>query len=210
MAQLFPEAVNRAPVWMAVVIAVAAPLVGGSAWYFLSPEFTDVGYQPEQPIPFSHKLHAGELDIDCRYCHSTVEVSPHASIPTTQTCMNCHSLISRDSEVLEPLRDSAETGESIRWIRVHKLPEYAYFDHSVHVASGVGCSSCHGDVASMDQMRQVEPLSMGWCLDCHRAPMDAIRPRKEITNAEWSLGERQNPTHANEIDPSTDCSACHR
>lgn len=179
---------------------------------FFSPAFTDVGYRPRQPIAFSHKLHAGDLEVDCRYCHVSVEVAAVASIPPTATCMNCHSLVGGASERLAAVRDSREAGESIRWIRVHKLPDYAYFDHGVHVRGGVGCISCHGDVAAMDEIEQVRPLSMRWCLDCHRDPVPSLVPRDQVTRA------RPRPSDSTSVDPHagrrpappSDCSGCHR
>ncbi len=213
--QIFPQWANRVPAWLAAGGAGLAILAVLAVSTFFSPEFTDVGYRPRQPIPFSHKLHAGELRIDCRYCHVTVEVSAVATVPPTQICMNCHQLVGRDSEQLARVRDSAASGEPIRWIRVHKVPDYAYFDHGVHVRAGVGCSSCHGDVAGMEEITQAEPLSMGWCLDCHRAPEPHLRPAEHIVDPAWSPG----PDHpelaaqlreARAIAPSLACSACHR
>ncbi|MCZ6649523.1 MAG: cytochrome c3 family protein [Acidobacteria bacterium] len=195
--------------------AVMPLLAVGGIWYFGSPEYTDVGYQPHQPIPYSHRLHAGELSMDCRYCHASVEVSAVANIPPTTVCMNCHTVILRDSDKLALLRESLRTGEPIHWLRVHKLPDYAYFNHGVHVRAGVGCASCHGRVDEMEVVRQVEPLSMSWCLDCHREPARHLRPLNQVTNMRWSpppdqlefasgaIGDRQ-------LKPPTDCSGCHR
>ena len=192
--------------------ALVAPLF---VWYYFSPEYTDVGYQPTQPIPYSHALHAGELAIDCRYCHSNVEVSAVATVPPTQVCMNCHQTVGRDRPSLEPLYESASSGEPIEWIRIHKVPEYAFFDHSLHIGAGVGCSSCHGDVASMEVVEQVQPLSMGWCLECHRAPDNHLRPFDEITNTTWEPPSDQAALAAifreeRQIAPPEDCTSCHR
>ena len=184
MAEIFPKWANQVPRQLLLGASGVALLTVLGVGYTFSPEYTDVGYKPRQPIPFSHKLHVGELAIDCRYCHSTVEISPIASLPPTETCMNCHSLVGRDSDKLAPLRESLETGEPIRWIRVHNVPDYAYFDHRPHVGTGVGCVSCHGNVAEMEETRQVEPLSMSWCLDCHRESDEYL-------------------------DPPTDCNGCH-
>ncbi len=188
--QIFPKWANRVPLYLAASAAAAVPATIFVVWYFFSPKFTDAGYMPRQPLPFSHHLHAGELRIDCRYCHGQVERSAFASIPSTQTCTNCHKLVKRNSDKLALVRESAESGEPIHWVRVHKLPEFVYFDHSIHIRVGVGCSSCHGDIAEMDEVRQIEPLSMEWCLDCHRHPRGIARARI--------------------IDPPTDCSGCHR
>ena len=185
------------------------------AWYYFSPEYLNVGYRPEQPVAYSHRLHAGELQLDCRYCHAGVEVSEVASVPPTNVCMNCHQLVGRDLASLEPVRQSATNGEPIRWVRVHDLPDYAYFDHSAHLAAGVGCSSCHGDVASMEVVTQMEPLSMAWCLECHRDPAPHLRPYDQITNTAWTpppdqrtIGERL--VEERGIDAPESCTACHR
>jgi hypothetical protein len=182
-------------------------------WYGASPETTDVGYEPVQPVPYSHALHAGELGIDCRYCHNTVEVSAHASIPATSTCMNCHTAIHVDSEKLDPIRESYESGLPVHWVRVHDLPDYAYFNHSAHVQRGVGCVSCHGRVDTMEVVRQEKPLSMGWCLDCHRNPAPHLRPLDKITDMTWqpaSDDEHRQIQEALNAQPSEDCSTCHR
>lgn len=215
MAQIFPKWTNKTPLRILGGIAVGGLLVVAGAWYYFSPEYLEVGYMPRQPVPYSHKLHAGELGLDCRYCHSMVERSAIAGVPPTQTCMNCHQLVARDAETLEPIRESARTGERMRWIRVHDLPEYVYFDHSVHLAAGVGCSTCHGDIASMEEVVQVEPLSMRWCLECHRNPDPYLRPREELTNTTWEPPADQaqfaaQVRAAKGIAPSEDCGACHR
>lgn len=207
------------PSWTLTIRDTAGLLVGGGLLYVaiivtfgFSPKTTDVGYQPTQPVPFSHAIHAGELGIDCRYCHNTVERAGHAAIPATATCMNCHGMIHTESEKLEVVRDSYESGESIPWVRVHDLPDYAYFNHSVHLAAGVGCSSCHGRIDHMETVFQKEPLSMGWCLDCHRNPEPHIRPADQITNMNWEndaeLGAKLLAERG--IAPSQNCSTCHR
>ena len=183
--------------------------------YFGSPEFTDVGYRPEQPVDYSHKLHAGELGIDCRYCHTSVETSQEAMIPPTQTCMNCHSVVDAESEKLELVRDSWNQNKPIEWVRVHMLPDYAYFDHSIHLTAGVGCASCHGRVDQMEKVMQVEPLSMSWCLDCHRNPENHIRPADQITNMDWEPSDNHHDIASKyikerNISPPEDCTACHR
>lgn len=183
-------------------------------WYYGSPKYTDVGFSPEQPVPFSHKLHAGELGLDCRYCHSTVERSSFAAVPPTQTCMNCHARVQPDSVKLLPVRESWANDTPIPWRRVHELPDFVYFDHSAHVTAGVGCSSCHGRIDQMERVTQAEPLSMGWCLDCHRSPKTALRPASEITNMAWTPTEKEDgPAIAatgREVHPPVHCSGCHR
>ncbi len=202
-----------------MVLAAGMPVVTVALifliWYTWSPRYTDVGYQPEQPVPFSHALHAGNLGMDCRYCHNTVEQGPHAAIPPTSTCMNCHAQVQTESPRLETVRQSAETGEPIPWVRVHLLPDYAYFDHSVHLAAGVGCSSCHGRVDRMVEVRQAEPLSMRWCLDCHRDPEPNLRPHDQITNMDWDVANNdynpsEDPHRTRDVNPPQHCSGCHR
>lgn len=215
MAQIFPEWTNRLPLYTVAALFVVVVGIVGLIWYYFSPWYTDVGYQPVQPVPFSHKVHADDLGLDCRYCHNLVEVSPHANIPPTQTCMNCHKLIKTDSEKLTMIRRSWETKTPMRWVRVHKLPDYAYFNHSAHLRAGIGCASCHGNVAEFEVVRQKKPLSMSWCLDCHKNPDMHIRPISEITNMEWEPPDNQLEfaklaKAERNIDPTVDCSGCHR
>ena len=215
LAQIFPRWTNSIPAVAVLTGPVAGVLVIGFVAYFFSPSYTDVGYRPKQPVPYSHKLHVGELGLDCRYCHAVVERSPVAGIPPTRLCMNCHTTVKRDSPELAPVRDSLTFDIPLRWLRVHDLPEYAYFDHSAHLHAGIGCSSCHGRIDTMEVVRQVETLSMKWCLDCHRDPSDHLRPPDEITNMEWSAPADQRQFAARVIeerrlDPPLDCSGCHR
>ncbi len=215
MAQIFSEKANRLAFYGAVGAPLSLVLVVGGFWYYGSPKYTDVGYMPRQPIPYSHRLHVGQLGLDCRYCHASVEVSPVANIPPSQVCMNCHKLIQRESPKLEPLRESLGTGMPIPWIRVHNLPDYAYFDHRPHLRAGVGCVECHGRVDQMEEVVQVEPLSMSWCLDCHRNPAPHLRPPEEITNLRWIPPEDQPEIAQRLIEelalhPPTDCTGCHR
>ena len=197
-----------APVYVVFVVA-----------YGFSPLTTDVGYQPEQPVPFSHELHAGQLGLDCRYCHNTVERTPKASIPPTQTCMNCHKDIHKDSVKIAPLLESYKTGMPMGWKRVHDLPDFAFFDHSAHVTRGVSCVACHGRIDTMAVVAQHEPLSMGWCLACHRNPDKYIRDPAFVTDLDWTFssveGQTEDEYHEfwknlHRIDPSQDCSTCHR
>lgn len=166
------------------LILLGAALVGFGA--VRSDWATDKGSAPEQPVPFSHKHHVGGLGIDCRYCHSTVETAASAGYPPTATCMSCHSQIWAGAEALAPVRRSFAEGTAIRWRRVYDLPDFVYFNHAVHVNSGVGCDDCHADVAEQHRIRQAVPLTMGWCLECHRAPEDNLRPPSEVFNADWS------------------------
>jgi hypothetical protein len=169
----------------------------------------------EQPVPFSHRHHAGELGIDCRYCHSSVEVSAKAGVPPTQTCMNCHKQIWLDSPTLEPVRASFRTDVSIPWIKVHDLPDFVYFNHSIHVAKGVGCETCHGRIDRMNLTWQQNSLQMEWCLDCHRNPERYVRPKSEVFTMGWQPAGDQleigrELVKANKIEPKTDCDTCHR
>lgn len=203
----------------ALVIGPIVPLYVAFmvAWGF-SPETTDVGYAPKQPIPYSHALHVGELGIDCRYCHTSVEDSAKANLPPTQTCMNCHAQIHPESELLDPLFESYATGNPIEWVRVHDLPDYSFFNHSAHVAKGVSCVECHGRVDTMEVVWQVETLSMGWCLSCHREPEPHLRDPDLVTQLEWGwdmddaelLAEGAKWFEAGQLQPSQDCTTCHR
>jgi hypothetical protein len=181
----------------------------------ISPQMTAVGYAPQQPIPFSHALHAGELGIDCRYCHTTVEESSFANIPPTKTCMNCHSQIWAQAPFLEPVRESFRTGESIQWTRVHNMPDFVYFDHSIHVHKGIGCATCHGRVDQMPLVYQYASLQMTWCLDCHRQPERFVRPREQVFNMAWQPDRNQLELGRElvaeyNIERLTSCSVCHR
>jgi len=168
----------------------------------------------EQPVQFSHKHHNGELGIDCRYCHTSVEETAFAGIPSTQICMNCHSQMWKDAPILEPVRASYRTGESLEWTRVHDLGDFAYFNHAAHLAKGIGCASCHGDVTKMNLTASVETMTMGWCLDCHRDPARAVRPKDKLFDTTW-VSEDQRAEGAKlveeyHVEPRTDCSTCHR
>lgn len=184
-----------------------------------SPKTTAVGYQPAQPVPYSHAMHVGKLGMDCRYCHSTVEKAAFAAIPPTQTCMNCHASIKTASEKTKLLRESWETGKPIEWVRVHDLPDYVYFNHSAHVNKGVGCVSCHGRIDQMEVVKQVQPLSMSWCLDCHRNPENHLRPVDKVTDMAWQPpggDQRKNALtlkgqyHIRDATYMTSCTTCHR
>ena len=217
MPAIFPRWTNKIPLAIGVLGPLAlAGLIGG-VWYYFSPKFTDAGYRPRQPVPFSHKLHAGDMGMDCRYCHNTVERAAHAAIPPAQTCMNCHSLVKTDSPKLKLVRDSYTTDEPIPWVRVHQLPDYAFFDHRPHLSAGVGCSSCHGRIDQMTIVEMAKPLSMGWCLDCHRDPEPNLRPRDQITNMAWdpevdgkAYDAAKDPSRTRQVNPPEHCSGCHR
>jgi hypothetical protein len=183
-----------------------------------------VGYQPVQPVPFPHDVHVKQVGMDCRYCHSFVEVAAHSNVPTTQVCMNCHQQIQKDSPKLQAVRDSWQTGRPIEWVQVHKTPDYVYFNHSAHVNRGVSCVSCHGKVNEMPVVYHSQPLSMAWCLDCHRHPENALRPVDQVTNLDWvpPVKPGQTPAEAqvaqglelkkawNINPPDGNCAGCHR
>lgn len=213
---VFPPWTNRIRLLPPLLLVLGLLYVGGIFAAGASPWTTDVGYAPLQPVAYSHALHVGKLALDCRYCHNTVEQTAAAAIPPTQTCLNCHARIRTESKKLTIVRDSGQSGRPIPWVRVHDLPDYVYFDHSAHVFRGVPCASCHGRVDTMDIITQVQPLSMGWCLDCHRAPESHLRKREEVTTMEWPLTRAQQLERGrllakeNKIKPSTDCSTCHR
>lgn len=210
--QIFPKKLNLLPLVAAVLGAGAGAVATFVAWYYFSPKNLQVGYAPEQPIHYSHKLHAGDLGIDCRYCHSNIEKAAHAVLPPTQTCMGCHAVVKPDSPMLAALRDSWTTGNAVPWVKVHRLPDHAYFDHSVHLAAGVGCVSCHGRVDQMEVVRIDQPISMGWCLDCHRNPEPNLRPKNQITNMSWEKKpeDEANIAKVSDLQPPQQCSGCHR
>lgn len=191
MAQIFPKWTNETPRLITVGGLTGLGFTIFALYWWASPWNTDVGYGPKQPVAYSHKLHAGDLKMDCRYCHAYAERGPHAGVPPTQVCMNCHKQVKKDSPTLELIRSSWAEGkgdESIRWIRIHKIPDFAYFDHSAHLGVGVGerraaigCESCHGRIDTMEVVHQNQPLSMAWCIDCHDNVAPNLRPVANIT-----------------------------
>lgn len=217
---LFPRWSNKVlPFTIFFVLGPLGTAAIGGIWYYGTNKHLEVGYQPEQPVPYSHKLHAGDLGIDCRYCHTGVERTAFAQVPPTETCMNCHAKVRTDSLKLQPVRESFATGKPVPWVRVHNLPDYAYFDHSAHMAAGVGCKSCHGRIDQMIEVQQAQPLSMSWCIDCHRDPRAHIRDlsKTTVTNMDWEPSAEQlaatgpvRATNGRELSPPTYCSGCHR
>jgi len=218
MAQVFRPRTNTL-----VRVTLLGLVIGlaGLAWVGMlvnrSGYVTWAGVAREQPVPFSHKHHAGELGIDCRYCHTSVEKTAFAGIPPTKTCMNCHAQIWADSPMLEPVRASFRTDQSLHWTRVHDLPDFVYFNHSIHVNKGVGCVSCHGRIDTMNLTYQVSSLQMEWCVGCHRDPAPNLRPREEIFSMTWEppgdraeLGRRLMKEYGIEAAHLTNCSTCHR
>lgn len=214
---LFPKWANKVvPLGIVFGVGPLGTAVVAGVWYYGTNKHFEVGYTPEQPVPYSHKLHAGDMGIDCRYCHSTIEEGAFAAVPPAQTCMNCHSKVRTTSPALEPIRQSFATGKSVPWVQIHNLPDYVYFDHSVHLSSGVGCESCHGRVDQMVEVSQVKPLTMGWCLDCHRDSAHALRDPKDVTkmgmleDSEKTGQPMPRSANARKPVPPTNCSGCHR
>ncbi|HEV2620801.1 MAG TPA: cytochrome c3 family protein [Frateuria sp.] len=195
-----------------LILASAAVL----AWRGLTNEQHRIGEAVEQPVPFSHKHHVGDDGIDCRYCHATVETDAFAGIPPISTCMTCHSQLYTDQAMLAPVVQSWQRGVALHWQRVHQLPDFVYFNHSIHVAKGVGCESCHGRVDRMALTMRTQPLSMKWCLDCHRAPQKYLRPREQEFAMGWKpqdqekLGLALVERYHVDTRRLTDCSVCHR
>src|SRR6266436_8248462 len=184
--QIFPRSSNAIARASLVIVAVVVAGLGWALWELeRTPYITNAGVRKPQPVPFSHQHHVTGLGIDCRYCHTSVEDSGFAGIPPTRTCMNCHSQIFANSPFLEPVRESFRSGQSIQWTRVHDLPDFVYFNHSIHVNKGVGCTTCHGQVDRMPLMMQEKSLQMEWCLDCHRNPERYVRPRDAVYRVDY-------------------------
>lgn len=218
MAQIFRPGTNA---WARATIIGIVVFVGGVLWLMgavtRSSYVTGQDVVRDQPVPFSHEHHVRGLGIDCRYCHTSVEESSFAGIPPTETCMTCHSQIWTNASMLEPVRESFRSGRAIRWRRVHDLPDFVYFNHSIHVAKGVGCETCHGQVDRMPLMRQASNLTMAWCLDCHRGPQKFLRPRDQVFTMNFhpkedqlALGSRLVRQYGVNVGQLTDCSVCHR
>ncbi len=219
MSQIFPKSANQ---WSRASLVGLGLLVLGLGWLILviqrSDYVTAAHTYVEQPVQFSHQHHVGGVGIDCRYCHTSVEVSSSAGIPPTKTCINCHSQIWVTSPYLEPVRASFRDDKPLQWVRVHDLPDFVYFNHSIHVKQGVGCETCHGRVDRMPLMTQQASLQMEWCLDCHRDPTRYLRPREEITTMGYRTAEDQRQLGARlvkdykigTIEHLTSCSVCHR
>jgi hypothetical protein len=217
MSKLFPKSANRLPLQIIIFLIITAAVASAAITYYATPKYTRVGYQPVQPVPFSHALHSGQLGIDCRYCHTGVEKSAHSTVPPAQTCMNCHSTIKADSPLLAPVRASFASGDPVPWVKIHQTPDYVYFNHAVHVNRGVSCLECHGEINKMEKVAHAKPLSMSFCLDCHRDPAPRLRPLDQVTNLNWK--PEQMAEHAtwaadfvknNKILPPQSCTGCHR
>jgi hypothetical protein len=216
MPALFPRWSNTAiRLGLLALIAGLASIPTGLVIYMRTPFATGQFFPADQPVQFDHRHHVRDDGIDCRYCHSTVEKSAYASIPPTETCMNCHNQVWNDSPMLEPVRRSYFSGAPMPWNRVHDLPDFVYFNHAAHVNKGVGCVECHGRVDRMAAVYQAETLQMAWCLDCHRAPEARLRPKEFITQMDWvppedrlELGKRLAEEY--NVRSLTNCTTCHR
>jgi hypothetical protein len=218
MAQIFPAKTN---ILSKVSMVVGALLAGGGLALVLglarSPYVNNIGVSREQPVPFSHKHHVNGIGIDCRYCHTSVEDAAFAGIPAVKTCMTCHSQIWTEAPILEPIRASYRTDKAIEWLRVHDLPDFVYFNHSIHVRKGVGCEVCHGRVDQMPLMRKVNSLDMQWCIQCHKQPEKFIRPREHVFEMGWkpeedqlALGTKLIGDYHIDKAKMLNCSICHR
>lgn len=226
---LFPRWVNK------FLLVLGFLALGGGAYagvVFLGatdPKTLNPGYQPVQPVPFSHKIHAGQLKMDCRYCHTSVEKAAHASVPPTSTCINCHSPLEKatgtpalaavhpDSPKLKALHQSWESGNSVPWARIHRLPDFVYFNHAAHISSGVSCVTCHDRIDKMEVVYQAKELSMTWCVDCHRNPEPHLRPVEFVTKLDWKPEDGTDPAvlgaqlkKEKNINPLANCAVCHR
>jgi hypothetical protein len=216
MSKIFPKSANALPLKIVIFVFLLVSVATAAVTYYSTPKYLRVGYQPIQPVPFDHSLHAGQLAIDCRYCHSAVEKSRTSSVPAAQTCMNCHSIIKAQSPLLEPVRRSFETGEPVPWVKVHQAPDYVFFDHSVHVNRGVSCVECHGKVNEMQTVWHAKSHSMGFCLDCHRNPEAYVRKPEDVFNldsprlAETNAAEAEKFIKHAQVLPPQSCSGCHR
>lgn len=217
MSHIFPKSANKLPLQIIIFVLILVGVVTAATTYYATPKYTRIGYAPVQPVPFSHALHNGQLGIDCRYCHIGVDQGATSTVPTAQTCMNCHSVIRTDSAALAPVRESYASGDPIKWVKIHQVPDYVYFNHAVHVNRGISCVECHGQINEMDVVTHSKPLSMGFCLDCHRAPASAVRPLDQVTNLNWTPANADE--HAkwaadfvknNKISPPQSCTGCHR
>ena len=225
MANIFPKGTNETVLNAGFALSIVGALVTLAVWYYFTPKYSRVGYEPTQPVHFQHDIHVNQLGLDCRYCHSYVEVSGHSNFPATQTCMNCHRQVQKDNPKLQPIRDSWATGTPVAWVKIHNVPDYAYFNHSAHVNRGVSCVSCHGNVDNMNTVYQAESQSMGWCLNCHRNPQNFVRPlaattpgeKSPVFDLEWKVpdGTTQGQLGLQlvkdlKINPPKDCGGCHR
>jgi len=218
LAPIFAPGANLAAKLVLIAAGGCIAVAVFAGWVLPSTEWaTRVGHPVDQPVPFSHRHHVAGLGLDCRFCHTAVETAATAGMPPTHTCMTCHSQLWTNADVLAPVRDSLETGTPLRWVRVNRLPDYVYFDHSIHVAKGIGCVTCHGRIDEMPLTEKAASLRMSWCVDCHRDPRPNLRPREAVFDMTWRRGPdtpsgdrlfAQYRIHG--AAALTDCSVCHR
>jgi formate-dependent nitrite reductase cytochrome c552 subunit len=217
MRNVFPRWSNSVPLKLIIALGMTGGALVAGITYYATQEWTRVGYQPTQPVSYDHDFHAGELGLDCRYCHHSVDKSPNASIPSANVCMSCHKTIKADSPLLEPIRKSyfgedankdgllsegedlngdgvLNPGDPVPWVRIHKAPDYVYFNHAIHVNRGVSCVECHGRIDQMKEVHHAKSLSMSFCLKCHRNPEQKLRPMGEVTNLAWGSGGSVEPS----------------
>lgn len=217
MSDIFPRWTNKLPAQVLAGALLVGTAASAAVWYYFTPKYTRVGYQPVQPVAFSHAVHVDQLGMDCRYCHDGVEKSWYSNVPSASTCMNCHNAVLATDPRLELVRESYSTGDPIPWVQIHKTPDYVYFNHAVHVNRGVSCVHCHGQINKMDEVYHAKPLSMGFCLECHRDPASFLRDPKQVFNLDWQpedpVAHRDamiKAAHDWKINSSQNCSACHR
>lgn len=217
MPNIFPKWTNTVPLKGVIVLCLLATAITLGITYYATPKYLRVGYEPIQPVAFDHDLHVTQLGLDCRYCHTYVDRSHESNIPSSSTCMNCHNQIQPDNPALAPIRESYRSGEPVPWVRVHMVPDYVYFNHSVHVNRGVSCVECHGEVNEMQVVAQKKSFSMAFCLDCHRHPEQALRPLDKVYQLDWhpkdlKVHQEQAAQWVEEwnVNPPQSCSGCHR
>jgi formate-dependent nitrite reductase cytochrome c552 subunit len=217
MSAIFPKWTNRLPILIITAFFMIGTVVVAGVWYYFTPKYTVVGYQPLQPVAFSHATHVDQLGMDCRYCHDGVERSWFSNIPSSSTCMNCHNQVLPNDDRLALVRESAQSGRPIPWVQIHKLPDFAYFNHAVHVNRGISCVECHGPVHKMEEVYHATPLSMAFCLDCHRDPAAKLRPLDKITDLDWRAESPEQQRafglkalHDWKVESLENCGACHR
>ena len=217
MSKLFPQSANKLPLQIVIFLGIFAGIATAGVTYYMTPKYTRVGYAPLQPVPFSHAKHVQEVGLDCRYCHSNVDKSGHSNVPSSQTCMNCHSIIKANSPLLAPVRESYANNTAVPWVWIHQTPDYAYFNHAAHVNRGVSCVECHGKINEMDVVAQAKPLSMGFCIECHRNPKTRVREKADVFNLDSQTIAAKAGVEAGmkfisdwKIKPPESCSGCHR
>lgn len=222
MSDVFPKWTNRLPLQLIAGALLTGSAVVAGVWYYFTPQYTRVGYQPQQPVAFSHAIHVDQVGMDCRYCHDDVEKSWYSNVPSAAVCMNCHTQVLKDSPKLDLVRESAAMGRPIPWVQVHKVPDYVYFNHAVHVNRGVSCVHCHGQINQMEEVQHAKPLSMAFCLECHRNPAAFLRPPDKITDLNWTWSDdprtaaEMQKAHGQQfvrdwkVQSMESCSACHR